>query len=428
MSTYPKELIFRERKDIDEFLSEPGLNSSLYEALLAVREPNDVRYALKVTTLQIFNEAYGQALRVLLDRHPEEDYYNNYFLNAKKYFTRSYEVDLVFCVVYVLLKFCNIEGVNITRFLNTIELRMKDKSGYFQEFLKLCNDISNNPGFNKSVDRFYLHTDTITPKDYMGINWLAATCYYDENWIRYYVGFGVDTEQQVAMIDSICTSYEMDQLFDPKLIRNIQPFMNRLKENVQQHPRTPTPLPEIKSDYGSNVAPGNSETDALNAEIARLRAENEELKKIRIEEDTEERTAKIKDIVAIAKTLPPQDCKTVFNVVRLLIADQNDDWIERIDAEERVLDNRLVSSKFRIANRKNTDFIKIVSAMYECHLFVTPDGLRASNKQELLNEFGKLFQADMSSSSTLLSRAKDTKNFLDIFDQLKSEAKKYYNE
>lgn len=427
MSTYPKELIFRERKDIDEFLSEPGLNSSLYEVLLAVRERNDVRYALKVTPLQIFNEAYGQALRVLLDRHPEEDYYNNYFLIAKKYFTRSYEVELVFCVVYVLLKFCNMEAVNITRFLNAIELRMKDKPGYFPEFQKFCSSISKKTGFNKSIDRFYLHTDTITPKDYVNINWLAATCYYNENWIRYYVGFGVDTEQQVAMIDSICASHELDQMFDDQLSHDIQPFMDRLKDNVRQYPKTPTPFPEIHSEYSSNTVTRNCETEILNAEIARLRAENEDLKKNRIKENSEERTAKIKDIVEIAKTLTPQECKTVFNVVRLLIADQDDDWIERVDAEERVLDNRLVSSKFRIANRKNTDFVKIVSAMYECRLFITPGGLFASNKQELLDEFGRLFQTDLSNSSTLLSRAKDAGNFLDIFDQLKAEAEKYYN-
>ena len=91
MNIYPKELLFKDRQDIDEFLSEPGLNTKLYDVILTVREPDQLRRTLKVSPLQIMNEAYGQALRVITDRHPEEDYYHNYFLNAKKYFTHSYE-------------------------------------------------------------------------------------------------------------------------------------------------------------------------------------------------------------------------------------------------------------------------------------------------------------------------------------------------
>lgn len=429
MSTYPRELIFRERKDIDEFLSEPGLNSSLYELLLSVREPNDVRYALKVTPLQIFNEAYGQALRVLLDRHPEEDYYNNYFLNAKKYFTRSYEADLVFCVVYVLLKFCNMGTPNIDRFLTVFENRMKDKPMYFPEFQKFCNSISKKRGFNKTVDRFYLHTDTITPKDYANINWSAATFQYNEEWIKYYVDFGVDTEQQVAMIDCIRSNFELDQLFEALPTPDIKPFMDRLKANVQKFPKAPSPIPEINATYSSHVQVQAQESESLKAEVARLRAENEELRKHRAEEVSEERTTKIKDIVEIAKTLPSQECKTVFNVVRLLVAEQDNNWIEKVDAEERVLESRsLDAAKYRIANRRNTDFIKIISAMYDCRMFMTPDGLLASNKQDVMNEFGKLLQADMSNYSGLLSRAKNADNFLEVFEQLKEAANKYYEQ
>ena len=87
MATYPKEFLFKRRNDIDTFLSEPGLNSDIYETLLEVREPNEHRYALKVSPLDIFNEAYGQALRVIVDKHPEEDFYNHYFLDAKSIFS-----------------------------------------------------------------------------------------------------------------------------------------------------------------------------------------------------------------------------------------------------------------------------------------------------------------------------------------------------
>ena len=203
MSTYPRELIFMERKDIDEFLSEPGLFTRLYEVLLVVREPAQYRYALKVSPLQILNEAYGQALRVIIDKHPEEDYYNNYFLNAKKYFERSYEAELVFCVVYVLLKFSNINEPNIERFLRVIERRMEGKNGYFPEFVQFAQSVAEDPLYDSAKDRFYLHTDVISKQDLHKVNWSAATCGYDENTIRHYLNFAVDLDYQIAILDCI---------------------------------------------------------------------------------------------------------------------------------------------------------------------------------------------------------------------------------
>ena len=61
-------------------------------------------------------------------------------------------------------------------------------------------------------------------------------------------------------------------------------------------------------------------------------------------------------------------------------------------------------------------------------MFMTPDGLLASNKQDVMNEFGKLLQADMSNYSGLLSRAKNADNFLEVFEQLKEAANKYYEQ
>jgi hypothetical protein len=429
MSTFPRELIFKERRDIDEFLSEPGLNSSLYEVLLSVREPNDKRYALKVTPLQIFNEAYGQALRVILDSHPEENYYNYYFQNARKYFERAYEVELVFCVVYVLLKFSGLSQPNIGRFLTLLENRMKDKEAYFPEFQKFCRKITRKPSYNPARDRFYLHTDKITPRDFVNINWGSATCNYTDTWIQYYVGFGDSLEYQVAMIDSIRASFELDEMMNGAGLVDMKPFMEGLKRTIMKLHKEPIPLPVLNTESHYEPAVLQDGSNELVEEIARLRKENEELKAHQAEVDSEERTLKVRDIVEIAKTLPEHDRKIIFDVVRLLIADQDNNWIEKVNAEERVLQDRaLNSAKFRLANRRNTDFVKIISAMYDCRMFMTPDGLLASNKQDVMNEFGKLLQADLSSYSTLLSRAKDTDSYLDVFDQLKEAAEKYYNQ
>ena len=55
--------------------------------------------------------------------------------------------------------------------------------------------------------------------------------------------------------------------------------------------------------------------------------------------------------------------------------------------------------------------------------------LYISNKQKLFDAFGEFFGEDFSTYSTLLSQdrsKKDEGNFLKTFDDLKEEAKKYY--
>ena len=87
----------------------------------------------------------------------------------------------------------------------------------------------------------------------------------------------------------------------------------------------------------------------------------------------------------------------------------------------------IVAGEHRIARGRKTDVVKIVSAMYDLHLFETPDGRIATNKQKLMDEVGQLFGEDLSQYSMLLSSAKSSKgNFLNVFDELKERAKQYF--
>ncbi|MBP5567036.1 MAG: hypothetical protein J6X57_06105 [Bacteroidales bacterium] len=428
MATYPKEFLFKRRNDIDTFLSEPGLNSDIYETLLEVREPNEHRYALKVSPLDIFNEAYGQALRVIVDKHPEEDFYNHYFLDAKKYFQRSYEVDLVFCVVYILLSFSCNSGQNVKRFTDLIQRRYADKPMYFPAFQKLKEDIIARPSFDPAVDRVYLHTDTITPADMNGIRWSIATQEYSDKLMWAYYGAAPNAEYIDAISKAVRSEVEFDKILDFTVMTDPEPVLKRLEDYYSKYPKKTRELPVVTAEYSPEVIVDTSNVDLLTAEIERLKAENEELKKKREAEESEERVAKIKDIVAIAKTFPESEAKSVFNVIRMLIADEDKNWIEKLNAEEKVLaESGSSSSKYRIANRKNTDFAKIVSAMYDIQLFMTSDGLLASNKQELMEALGKFFHVDLSGYSTLLSRAKDTDSYMDVFEKLSQAAQAYYD-
>lgn len=429
MSTYPKELLHRNRHDIDDYLSEPGLNSAIYEVLLSVREPSQTRYALKVSPLEIFNEAYGQALRVVVDKHPEEDFYNNYFLNAKKYFQRSYEVDLVFSVVYVLLYFSNNSEPNVRRFMDLLKRRYSDKPMYFPAFQEFIESIVSDPMFDSKVDRVYLRTDNITAQDMSFIRWSLATQDYSENLMWQYYGAVPDAEYQEAIGKAVRSEVELDRILDFLVAVDPEPVLQKIEGYYKLHPKKKKELPVVTADFSSEVIVNNNNVEILKAEIKRLEEENEELRKKKVQEESDERTAKIKDIVTIAKTFPEAEMKAVFNMVRLLIANEDNNWIERLNAEEKVVaESSGSSSKYRIANRKNTDFAKIISAMYDIRLFMTSDGLLASNKQDLMNAIGAFFHTDLTGYSTLLSRAKETNNYLDVFDNLREAARIYYED
>jgi hypothetical protein len=91
--------------------------------------------------------------------------------------------------------------------------------------------------------------------------------------------------------------------------------------------------------------------------------------------------------------------------------------------------NLSAGSKYRIAKNKKTDFIKILSAMYDARIFETEDGYLVSSKQELMNEFGSILGEDLSNYSVLLSKSKEPERdvFLKPFDTIRSKAEEYYN-
>jgi len=83
---------------------------------------------------------------------------------------------------------------------------------------------------------------------------------------------------------------------------------------------------------------------------------------------------------------------------------------------------------FRLAPKRKTDFIKIVSAMFDARMFETEDGYIACSKQEILNEFGKILGEEFKTYSVLLSKAKAAEKtvFLKPFKEIEKKGEEYY--
>ena len=94
----------------------------------------------------------------------------------------------------------------------------------------------------------------------------------------------------------------------------------------------------------------------------------------------------------------------------------------RLIAREETMNH----SQYKISESKKTDFIKIISAMYDCDIFETLEGKKASNKRELIKTLGHFFNTNIEDCSKFLSAAKNTNNYMDIFNKLKDKGEEYY--
>lgn len=85
------------------------------------------------------------------------------------------------------------------------------------------------------------------------------------------------------------------------------------------------------------------------------------------------------------------------------------------------------SSEIRVSSKKNTEVMKILSAMYDLKLFSDINGNPLTNKQKMMEAFGAFLNEDFSAYSTSLTQAKgrDFDNYLKIFDDLKKAGKQY---
>lgn len=97
------------------------------------------------------------------------------------------------------------------------------------------------------------------------------------------------------------------------------------------------------------------------------------------------------------------------------------DYLEEKDEKVEVIE----ISSYRIAEKHKTNFAKVISAMYDLHMFEDESGKVASNKQKLMNALGSFLGIDYKNLSQLLNAAKQNGNYTDIFDKLKEKAEKF---
>jgi hypothetical protein len=141
-------------------------------------------------------------------------------------------------------------------------------------------------------------------------------------------------------------------------------------------------------------------------------------------------SVKIRHLMEQAGRLPKHDSIVVLKALLATVAEEDGDWTQTLrmaieEVEEREEDAEL-HSRYRISKQKTTAFVKLFRIIYDLHIFETADGRIASNSEDFVCDLGLYFNTEIRNMRNLLSSAKRTGNFMDVFDRLHELAQAYY--
>ena len=141
-------------------------------------------------------------------------------------------------------------------------------------------------------------------------------------------------------------------------------------------------------------------------------------------------SVKIRHLMEQAERLSKRDCVVVLKALLATVAEEDGDWMQTLrmaieEAEERQ-ETPEIHSSYRISSRQVTAFVKLFRIIYDLHIFETADGRIASNSENFINDLALFFNTEIKHTRNLLSSAKRTGNFMDVFDRLHELAQAYY--
>ena len=131
-----------------------------------------------------------------------------------------------------------------------------------------------------------------------------------------------------------------------------------------------------------------------------------------------------------AGRLPKHDSIVVLKALLATVAEEDGDWTQTlrmaIDEVEERQEAPEIHSSYRISSRQVTTFVKLFRIIYDLHIFETADGRIASNSEDFVCDLGLYFNTEIRNMRNLLSSAKRTGNFMDVFERLHELAQAYY--
>lgn len=160
-----RELVFNDRADLDELLQEHPLWEDLYENLYLILKDN-LRHTnpfFVPSALDILNDAYYNCIRVIIDRHPEDEFCSKFLQQdyGDNYGGYTEDSALTLSLSYAVLALSNHKNKkNVRHFLDCTKKIFKDAHYLFSRVLRFVENNTINYDFTIKITP--LHPDKLS--------------------------------------------------------------------------------------------------------------------------------------------------------------------------------------------------------------------------------------------------------------------------
>ena len=444
-----KARIYTEKKDLDDFLHHPAsaeLNQSIYNAFLSFRPAKPI----KASALKIFNEAYYQATRVFSDQHPEDNFIDGYFNNARDDLGSCHDAKLTFSIVFLLLSSTTHRNIKSASFQDAITHNLQNGNPYFDTFRKIAERYETNQIF---FDNDFQPTpiDVSHPEK---INWKAVTHNFNATSIAEAVALGDSEDKQQSILDAIELQYDTWKAAQPHSLPDINfiPLHSAIVQNFNPNAHSDRlqvaqqlnqafanekssleirfqELEKKLKEATAQLQQKEKQLDALKTLAIQTQSKNEQLQDS-IESLKNGDTETINTLLAIARERQTSD---LYTVLRHFLSSHSGNIMETLKAEEKAA--KAVPSAFKSDITLSKSFSKIdcIRVFYTLHAlgkFQGTNGNKVSLKT-LFQVIGQAFNIDFSDFSTVLSASLADGNSAEkhttIFVQMKQKMLDIFN-
>ena len=201
----PKQLIYTDRRNLDDFLRDDELNEELYKVYLRVK---DNPYYFKFSAETAFNEAYYIATMAMNEPHPELDV-REWWYAAKRDIGWAYSANLIMSMVYAILSLQSEKPDTIDYVLEIMK-----GANYGEEHFPAYKEMVENHPFRYDSD-FNIRPNSVEELRSSPILWQNVTEDFEQDAIRDLVAMFPTKEERLKFIDLI--EQRQNELTSPDL-------------------------------------------------------------------------------------------------------------------------------------------------------------------------------------------------------------------
>lgn len=349
-----RDLIYKNRPTIEHFLDENTLNEELYGVLLTLYFYDEDSKGDMI--LRLFNDAYYTCALFYYYDHPEY-LYNKFLRKLTEEYGDEYFPVIIYWMAYIILYKQN-KQYNKFKYIDSIfktdDWVNGDDACYFEDFYK--STIKEKVYYDSD---FYPDIKNVL-SELNQCDMIDITNNYSVKEIDEIIRIGQTIDEQNQILDTIEKRFFIDLESNLFLFFTDEEKTSFEYEKKKQFDSCKAGInnglaamknAKFRAYTEKSVESKNSEdnriaiTINLFDKISTLEKENQELRSKLADYDPDERVVKLKDLFDIAKSFSGEQQQGILIAMQQIVADQDDNWIERIKSA------RLAS----IANEKSDE-------------------------------------------------------------------------